>query len=166
MKAGLAILYCVCVLGGGVVWRRQRASWLFTCWATSGIPIVPRLSSLSHHCVTSVILQRESEQSKEITRERVEEDRKPQIEAAIVRVMKVGYGNGIAGFSARMGFESKPCCPDVWRGFVWRPRLTFGFTRQGDTLTTTLWWRKSRSSCHHGSYPTLRWVGIVARIGS
>ncbi|KAK2079007.1 hypothetical protein QBZ16_002697 [Prototheca wickerhamii] len=32
---------------------------------------------------------RESEQNKEVTRERVEEDRKPQIEAAIVRIMKV-----------------------------------------------------------------------------
>ncbi|KAL6767991.1 CUL3 [Auxenochlorella protothecoides x Auxenochlorella symbiontica] len=35
-----------------------------------------------------VVAQRESDEGKEETRERVEEDRKPQIEAAIVRIMK------------------------------------------------------------------------------
>ncbi len=35
-------------------------------------------------------LQRENESEKAETREKVEEDRKPQIEAAIVRIMKVG----------------------------------------------------------------------------
>lgn len=39
--------------------------------------------------IAAHLLQRESEQNKEVTRERVEEDRKPQIEAAIVRIMKV-----------------------------------------------------------------------------
>lgn len=46
-----------------------------------------------------IAMQRESDEGKEETRERVEEDRKPQIEAAIVRIMKV------------------LCCwPGVWSG--------------------------------------------------
>lgn len=40
------------------------------------------------------LLQRESEGEKAETREKVEEDRKPQIEAAIVRIMKVGWVDG------------------------------------------------------------------------
>lgn len=38
--------------------------------------------------IGTVVAQKESEPEKQETRQRVEEDRKPQIEAAIVRIMK------------------------------------------------------------------------------
>lgn len=52
--------------------------------------------------------QRESEGEKAETRERVEEDRKPQVEAAIVRIMKVGWGagRGVCAAGGRRGVGS------------------------------------------------------------
>jgi cullin 3 len=38
--------------------------------------------------ISTVVAQKESEPEKQETRQKVEEDRKPQIEAAIVRIMK------------------------------------------------------------------------------
>lgn len=72
----------------GVFQKREREGGrLLFFWSVAA----PFFGSASAHTMdrSRPCSQRESEQNKEVTRERVEEDRKPQIEAAIVRIMKV-----------------------------------------------------------------------------
>ena len=62
--------------------------------------------------VGTVAAQRESDAEKADTRERVEEDRKPQIEAAVVRVMKsrkaLGHNEIVAEVTRQLSARFQP----------------------------------------------------------
>ena len=100
---------------GGVEANKAAASARPSCMLEEGAqeragpgadpsPLIPTSLLPAHH----ELLQRENESEKAETREKVEEDRKPQIEAAIVRIMKVRRRHSITACSLRRGRWS-PC---------------------------------------------------------
>ena len=101
-------------------------------WSESYSISPPLLASHAVHArpPSLLCLQRESEGEKAETREKVEEDRKPQIEAAIVRIMKV---RGCLFWAAGVGAADW-----VGRGTSRPAGLVFGAPHQSVTVPTVL----------------------------